>query len=107
MNQSIAEITMSRIYSLEGHDHLNQALDIQREEEKIMAVTIMRGIAGFGENRETHTSSLLKLSLELPLKIQSYDEPDEVEKAIQVLKSRLDFKHIITWSSTAHIYSTS
>jgi PII-like signaling protein len=107
MNQLIAEITTSRIYSLEGHDHLNQALDIQREEEKIMGVTIMRGIAEFSENRETHTSSLLKLSLEWPLKIQSYDKPDKVEKAIQLLKSRLDFKHIITWSSTAHIYSTS
>jgi len=46
---------------------LNQALDILHDEEKIFGVTIFGGIAGFGENREIHTSSLLTLSLELPL----------------------------------------
>jgi hypothetical protein len=100
------EVTIARIYTLEGHDQLNQALDILRDEEKIFGVTIIRGIAGFGENREVHTSSLLTLSLELPLIIEFYDEPDRVDKAIQVLKSRLDFKHIVSWPATAYIDST-
>jgi PII-like signaling protein len=100
---SVKEITVARIYMLEGHDQLNQALDILRDEEKIMGVTIIRGIEGFGENREVHTSSLLTLSLELPLIIEFYDEPEKVEKAIQVLNSRLDFKHIISWPAMAHI----
>ena len=39
---------MVRIYTLEGHDQLNQALDILRDEEKIIGVTIIRGIEGFG-----------------------------------------------------------
>lgn len=100
---SAKEVTMARVYTLEGHDQLNQALDILRDEEKIFGVTIIRGIAGFGENREVHTSSLLTLSLELPLIIEFYDEPEKVEKAIQTLKSRIDFKHIVTWSATAYI----
>lgn len=97
------EVTMVRIYTLEGHDQLNQALDILRDEEKIIGVTIIRGIEGFGENREVHTSSLLTLSLELPLMIEFYDEPEKVEIAIQALKSRLDFKHIISWPAMAYI----
>jgi PII-like signaling protein len=99
---SAKEVTIARIYTLEGHDQLNQALDILRDEEKIFGVTIVRGIVGFGENRKVHTSSLLTLSLELPLIIEFYDEPEKVEKAIQVLKSRLDFKHIVSWSAMAH-----
>ena len=96
-------VTMVRIYTLEGHDQLNQALDILRDEEKIIGVTIIRGIEGFGENREVHTSSLLTLSLELPLIIEFYDEPEKVEIAIQALKSRLDFKHIISWPAMAYV----
>jgi PII-like signaling protein len=97
------EVTIARIYTLEGHDQLNQAIDILRNEEKVMGVTIIRGIEGFSENREIHTSSLLTLSLELPLVIEFYDEPERVEKAIQVLKSRVDFKHIVSWSAMTYI----
>ncbi|UOA07670.1 DUF190 domain-containing protein [Methylobacter sp. S3L5C] len=95
-------VTIARIYTLEGQDQLNKALDILRDEEKIFGVTIIRGIAGFGENREVHTSSLLTLSLELPLIIEFYDEPEKVAKAIKTLTSRLDLKHIISWQATAY-----
>jgi uncharacterized protein len=97
------EVTIARIYTLEGHDQLNQALNILHDEEKIFGVTIIRGIAGFGENREVHTSSLLTLSLELPLIIEFYDDPEKVAKAIQVLQSRLDFQHIISWPALAYL----
>lgn len=100
---NLKEVTMARVYTLEGHDQLNHALDILRDEEKITGVTIIRGIEGFGENREVHTSSLLTLSLELPLIIEFYDEPEKVKKAIQALQSRVDFKHIVSWSAMAYI----
>ncbi len=103
---STKEVTIARIYTLEGHDQLNQALDILHDEEKIQGVTIIRGIAGFGESGVIHTSSLLTLSLELPLIIEFYDEPEKVEKAIHALTSRLDFKHIVSWSAMAFIDST-
>ena len=96
-------VTIARIYTLEGHDHLNQALNILRHEQKIVGVTVIRGIAGTGESGEMHTSSLLSLSLELPLVIEFYDEPEKVEKAIEALKSQLELKHIVSWSAFAHI----
>ena len=99
---SIKEVRIARVYTLVGHDQLNQALDILHDEEKIFGVTILRGIAGFGATREIHTSSLLTLSLELPLIIEFYDEPEKVAKAIQVLQARLDLKHIVSWTALAH-----
>ena len=41
-------ITIVRVYTLEGHDHLNQVLHILRDEQKIAGVTVIRGIAGTG-----------------------------------------------------------
>ena len=100
---TLKQVTIARAYSLEGHDELNQALNILRDEEKILGVTIIRGIAGFGDNREVHTSSLLTLSLELPLIIEFYDVPEKVANAIQVLQSKLQLKHVISWPALIHI----
>ena len=97
------EVTIARIYIMEGHDQLNQALDILHDEQKIVGVTLIRGIAGYGDDREVHTSSLLSLSLELPLVIEFYDEPEKVKIAIKALQSRLDLKHIVTWSAMAFL----
>jgi PII-like signaling protein len=97
------EITIARIYTMEGHDFLSQALDILRDEEQIMGATIIRGIAGMGASGEIHTSSLVDLSLELPLVLEFYDEPAKVTKAIQTLKAKLDFNHIVSWPAMVHI----
>ena len=98
------EITIARVYTLEGHDHFNQVLDILRDEEDILGATVIRGIAGFGKSKEIHTSTLLNLSLELPLIVEFYDETDKVLRAIEKLKNRLELKHIISWPATAHIH---
>jgi len=97
------EITIARVHTLEGHDHLNQVLDILRKEEQIIGVTVIRGIVGYGASGEIHTSTLLNLSLELPLIIEFYDKPEKVARAIKKLKNRLDLKHIVSWKATAHI----
>ncbi len=98
------EITVVRIYILEGHDQMNQTLDILHDEEGIHGTTVIRGIAGFGESKEIHTSSLLNLSLELPLIVEFYDETEKALQAIEKLKHKLPLKHIISWTATAHIH---
>lgn len=101
------DITIARVYTMEGRDHLDRVLNILRDEEKIRGVTVMRGIAGMGASRQIHTSSLLDLSLELPLVIEFYDEPLKIEKAIHALQSRLKLKHIVSWPATAHTHTIS
>lgn len=97
------KVTVARVYTLEGHDHLNQALSILRDQEKIAGVTVIRGIAGYGATGAIHTSSLLNLSLELPIIIEFYDETEKVRCAIEALKAKLDLKHIISWQAEAHV----
>jgi len=104
---NLTNITIARIYTLEGHDQLNHALDILRDEEKMVGVTVFRGIEGMGTSGQLHSSSLLNLSLDLPVIIEFYDEPVKVKRAIQALQSRLDFKHIVSWPATAHIHPKS
>ena len=101
------EVAIARIYTLEGHDHLNQILEILREEEKIIGVTAIRGIAGYGASGTIHTSSILTMSLELPIIIEFYDEVDKVSHAIDTLKARLNLKHIVSWPASAHIMAAS
>ena len=102
---SLKKITIARVYTLEGHDHLNQVLSILHDKEKVMGATVIRGIAGYGASGSgaIHTSSLLNLSLELPLMVEFYDEPEKVLRVIDMLKSRLDLKHIVSWDAEAHI----
>jgi len=100
---NLKAVTMVRVYALEGHDHLNLALNILRDEENITGVTVLRGIVGFGTDRQVHTSSLLDLSLELPLVLEFYDEPEKVANAIVKLQTRLGLKHIVSWAAVASL----
>ena len=99
---SFKTITIARIYTIEGHDHADQVLKILHDEIKVSGVSLIRGIAGYGEDGEIHTSSLISLSMELPIIIEFFDQPEKVEKALQVLKSRLELKHVISWPATAY-----
>jgi hypothetical protein len=100
---NVKTITMVRVYALEGHDHLNLALNILHDEENITGVTVLRGIAGFGADGQVHTSSLLDLSLELPLVLEFYDEPAKVANAIAKLQTRLGLKHIVSWQAVLYV----
>lgn len=99
----IKPITIARIYLLEGDNRIEKALRLLRDQEKIMGATVFRGIEGMGESREIHTSSLVDLSLELPLILEFYDDPDKVIRAIQTLQTELLFDHIVSWSGQAHV----
>lgn len=94
-------VTIARVYNLEGHEHFDQVLRILHDSEHIAGVTVLRGIAGYGIDGEVRTSSLLTLSLELPVIIEFYDSPEKVTKAIQTLKATLGLKHIVSWSAVA------
>lgn len=104
---NLKPITLARVYALEGHNCLDLAINILHDEEHIHGVTVLRGIAGFGVDGKVHTSSLLDLSLELPLVLEFYDEPEKVAHAIATLQNRLELKHIISWQAMAHFYSES
>lgn len=48
-------------------------------------------------------SALVDLSLELPLVLEFYDEPDRIMQAIEALQSGLHFEHIVSWPAEAYL----
>lgn len=99
---TIKPITVARIYLLEGDGRIDKALNLLRDRHEIMGATVFRGIEGMGASREIHTSSLVDLSLELPLILEFYDEPDRVMRALAALQAELHFDHLVSWSGHAY-----
>ncbi|MBA1444015.1 MAG: DUF190 domain-containing protein [Chromatiales bacterium] len=97
MNQT--EVTMVRIYLTEGDHQLRQLLDFLHQQEQVRGVTAFRGIAGFGKSGKAHESSLLDISLDLPLVIEFFDLPEKVEQVLQNLNKLIEPGHVVSWSA--------
>lgn len=92
-------VTMARIYITEGEGLMKQLLARLHDEEKVRGVTVFRGISGFGRTGTMHSSTLLDISLDLPLVIEFFDEPEKVKRILGHLKDVLQPGHAITWSA--------
>ncbi len=92
-----SEITMVRIYLTEGEHQFEKLMAILHDEEKVRGVTAFRGIAGFGRSGKMHSSSLIDLSLDLPLVLEFFDSPEKVERVLAHLNTLIKPGHIISW----------
>lgn len=90
-------VTMVRIFITEGEGLMKQLLTRLHDEEKVRGVTVFRGITGFGRTGKMHSSTLLDLSLDLPLVIEFFDEPAKVARILGHLNDVLQPGHVITW----------
>lgn len=97
MNSS--EVTIVRVYLTEAEGLEKQIIAYLHDEHKVRGATVFRGITGFGQSGELHSSKLLDLSLDLPLVIEFFDEPEKITKIIEYLKSLVDVEHIVFWSA--------
>ncbi|NIS38182.1 DUF190 domain-containing protein [Candidatus Saccharibacteria bacterium] len=48
--------------------------------EKLAGATVLRGILGFGKTSHIHTTSILRLSSDLPIVIEVADKPENIER---------------------------
>jgi uncharacterized protein len=55
------------------------------KKEKMAGVTIIRGIDGFGKSSHLHTTSILRLSSDLPVVIECVDKKKNIEKIKPIL----------------------
>ncbi len=93
-------ITVARIYISEGkhiHEKIFQRL---HDEHKVKGVTVYRGVSGFGKSGQTHSSSLLDISFDLPVVVEFFDDDDSVQKALASLKDIVQPGHVITFPAT-------
>lgn len=96
------EVTVVRIY-LKETDHgrrktlMEEILNILHDQHRVHGVVVFRGIAGFGSKGEVHAADILRLSADLPLVIEFYDERDVVEAALKLLRDLVPPDHIVQW----------
>jgi len=93
-------ITMVRVYLTEGETQLKSLLKRLRDWEKLRGVTVFRGVSGFGESGVIHSSDIIDLSLNLPIVVEFFDEPDKINDIIEHLSSSIKPGHIVKWSAT-------
>lgn len=94
-----SEVTMVRVYLTEAGGRLKGLLEKLHDEEKVRGVTVFRGISGFGKSGKVHSSTLLDLSMDLPVVVEFFDAPNKVENILQHLGSTFEPGHIVSWSA--------
>ncbi|MEY4717421.1 MAG: hypothetical protein RL563_39 [Pseudomonadota bacterium] len=100
------QLTLVRIYLREAEHMLGKIVDFLHDEAKVRGLTVLRGIEGFSEDGTLRTVSLLNLSLDLPLIIEFYDDPDKVQGIIAKLVNDMKLKHVISFPVSAYSCST-
>lgn len=95
-------VTIARIYLTEGEHLLGKLMKFLHDEERVAGVTVLRAITGFGKDGKIHTSSLIDLSLDLPLVVEFYDEPERMDTVIRKLVQRMNLPHVVTWAAVSH-----
>ena len=93
------EVLMVRVYLTEAETHLESLLKKLNDEGKVRGVTVFRGIAGFGKSGTIHSSSLLDMSLNLPVVVEFFDVPDKATAIIDELYQMVGSGHIVSWSA--------
>ena len=92
-------VTFVRVYLTEGEHTKDKIFRRLHDEEKVRGVTVFRGISGFGRSGQVHSSSLLDVSLDLPLVIEFFDEPDKVRTILEHLRGLVEPGHIVAWDA--------
>ena len=93
------KITVARIYVTEGEHVHEKIFERLHDEHKVKGVTMFRGVAGFGESGETHSSSLLDMSFDMPVVVEFFDEKTKVHEALESLKDLTSSCRIITFAA--------
>ena len=64
---------------------LYEAIVRKAREEGLAGATVIRGLEGFGAHSRIHTTSILRLSQDLPIVIEIVDMPDRIQKILPAL----------------------
>ena len=95
----MTEVTLVRVYLTEADKRLEPLLSRLHDQEKVRGVTVFRGISGFGKSGAVHSSSLLDLSLDLPVVIEFFDKPDKVNAILEHLETIIEPGHLVSWNA--------
>ncbi len=94
---------MVRIYLSEGRDHYERLVNWLYADNRVQGVSVFRAIEGFGEDRKIRKSSLMDLSLELPVVVEFFDTPEIIAGVLEEVQAMVKVDHIVTWSAQSGI----
>ena len=97
------EMTVVRVYLHEAKGQVAGLLRYLHDENKVRGVTVFRGITGFGTSGKFHSSSLMDLSLDLPIVIEFYDDSDKIAAIIEQLGKSIKPGHIVWWPANTNL----
>ncbi|MCB1858714.1 MAG: DUF190 domain-containing protein [Gammaproteobacteria bacterium] len=100
MNTS--DVRVVRIYLTEGQKQYQQLISLLHDREQVRGMTVFRGISGFGKSGKMHASTLLDLSLDLPVVLEFFDRPEKVATVLEDLKNLVEPGHIVSWGATVN-----
>ncbi len=98
----MATVTFVKIYTTEEEHILKPIMTYLHQEAKVRGTTVLRAIEGFGKTSGFHLSSLIDLSLNLPLIIEFFDEPTKMQEVISKLQTMIKPGHMIVWQAECH-----
>ncbi|EGV52421.1 DUF190 domain-containing protein [Candidatus Endoriftia persephonae] len=96
-------VTMVRVYLTEGDHQMQRLMHFLHAEEKVRGITAFRGIAGIGASGRMHTSSLIDVSLDLPLVVEFFDRTDKVEGILEDLNKIVEPGHVVSWPASLNM----
>jgi PII-like signaling protein len=92
-------VAFVRIYLTEADKTLEPLLKKLHDQETVRGVTVFRAMSGFGGSGVIHTTSLVDLSLDLPITVEFFDSPDKVDGILAHLSDMLEGGHIVRWQA--------
>ncbi|MGD2074739.1 MAG: DUF190 domain-containing protein [Gammaproteobacteria bacterium] len=92
-------VTFIRVYLTEANTTLKPLLQRLHDEEQVRGVSVFRAVSGFGGSGIIHTSSLLDLSLDLPVTVEFFDRPEKVASILEHLSDLVESGHIVRWQA--------
>lgn len=95
-------VTMVRIFLTEGDHRLKELVTLLHDDEQVRGLTVFRGITGFGKSGKLHSSTLLDVSLDLPLVIEFFDLSDRAAAIMEHLEGVIEPGHMVSWPANVN-----
>jgi PII-like signaling protein len=96
-------VTVVRIYLTEADKTLPGLLKCLHDEEQVRGVSVFRATSGFGRSGTMHSSSLLDLSLDLPVAVEFFDRTEKVNAILEHLADKVEAGHMLRWQAEANL----
>jgi len=92
-------VTFVRVYLTEADKTLEPLLKRLHDREKVRGVSVFRAVSGFGGSGVVHSSSLVDLSLDLPVTVEFFDRPGKVDAILEHVSDLVEAGHIVRWQA--------